>query len=263
MLVKGDICDAALVASAVDGADYVLHQAALPSVPRSVADPRASHEVNATGTLLVLIAARNAKVKRVVLASSSSVYGETPTLPKREDLPLLPLSPYAVSKLAAESYARVFHGVYALPAVALRYFNVFGPRQDPASQYAAVLPRFVAAALRGEPLRIYGDGEQTRDFTYVEDVVQANLRACFAEAAPGNVYNIAGGARVTVRGLAETVIDKTGSRSPIVLDPPRPGDIRHSLASIELAQSDLGYSRTVDLEEGVARTVGWFRQAQS
>lgn len=258
-LVTGDLRDADTVRAAVEGIDYVLHEAALPSVPRSVADPEASHAVNATGTLLLLQASRKATVKRVVLASSSSVYGETPTLPKHEALPLCPLSPYAVSKLAAESYAQVFYTVYGMETVALRYFNVFGPRQDPASEYAAVVPRFVSAALSGAPLRIFGDGEQTRDFTYVGDVVEANVRACLATAAAGKVYNIAGGVRVTIKELAETIVSLCGDKAKIEFLPPRKGDIKHSLASIERAAADLGYARAVTLRDGLERTVEWFR----
>lgn len=258
-LVTGDVRDADTVRAAVEGVDFVLHQAALPSVPRSVADPEASHGVNATGTLLVLQASRKSKVKRVVVASSSSVYGETPTLPKHEQLPLSPLSPYAVSKLAAESYAQVFHTVYGAETVALRYFNVFGPRQDPASEYAAVVPRFVSAAVSGSPLRIFGAGDQTRDFTYVDDVVQANVRACVAPTAAGKSYNIAGGVRVTIKELAETIVSLCGGEAKIEFQAPRKGDIKHSLASIERAAADLGYVRTVALREGLERTVEWFR----
>lgn len=262
-VVVGDVRDAKAVRDAMRGIDFVLHQAAIPSVPRSVADPESTNEVNITGTLNVLLAARDAKVKRVVVASSSSVYGETPTLPKVEDMPLDPLSPYAISKLATETYAKVFHGLYKLEAVALRYFNVFGPRQDPRSQYAAAVPNFVTAALAGRPLVIFGDGEQTRDFTFVDNVVRANVASCFAPKAPGAILNIAGGKRVTINHLANTIIGLAGSRSVLQHDPERPGDIKHSLASVEKAKEILGYNGGVSLEEGLRRTVEWYRRNES
>ena len=262
-VVVGDVRDAKAVRDAMRGIDFVLHQAAIPSVPRSVADPESTNEVNVTGTLNVLLAARDAKVKRVVVASSSSVYGETPTLPKIEDMALDPLSPYAISKLATETYAKVFYGLYKLEAVALRYFNVFGPRQDPRSQYAAAVPNFVTAALSGNPLVIFGDGEQTRDFTYVDNVVRANVASCFAPKAPGAIMNIAGGKRVTINELATTVIQLAGSRSVLRHDPERPGDIKHSLASVEKAKEILGYNGGVGLEEGLRRTVEWYRRNES
>ena len=208
----------------------------------------------------VLIAARDLKIKRVVIASSSSVYGETPTLPKVEEMALDPLSPYAVSKLAAEAYGKVFHGIYGLPVTSLRYFNVFGPRQDPTSQYAAVIPNFVTAALTGRPLRIYGDGEQTRDFTYVTNVVRANVGSCFAPAAAGAVMNIAGGKTITVKAIAEKIRALAGSSSQIVHEPSRRGDIRHSLAGIERAGKILGYNRIVSLDEGLEKTIAWYRK---
>ncbi len=260
-LVDGDVRDAQAVRAAMRGVDYVLHQAAVPSVPRSIADPETTNRVNVEGTLNVLLAARDAKAKRVVVASSSSIYGETPTLPKHEELALEPLSPYAVSKAATEHYARVFHGVYGLPTVALRYFNVFGPRQDPSSQYAAVIPNFVSAATSGGPIRIYGDGEQTRDFTFVTNVVRANVGSCFAAGAVGKAINIAGGRRVTVNELAALVLRLTGSGSKVMHEPARAGDIRHSLASVERAGAILGYNRIVDLEEGLRRTIAWFRSS--
>ena len=259
-VIVADVRDAAAVRDAMRGVDFVLHQAAIPSVPRSVADPDSTNAVNVTGTLNVLLAARDAKVRRVVVASSSSVYGETPTLPKVEEMALDPLSPYAVSKLATETYAKVFHRLYGLEAVALRYFNVFGPRQDPASQYAAVVPNFVTAALAGRPLRIYGDGEQTRDFTYVDNVVRANVVSCFAPEAPGAVMNVAGGRRISVNELARKIVEQAGSRSTIVHEPARAGDILHSHASVERAMKILGYNRLVELDEGLRRTVGWYRK---
>ncbi len=259
-IVTADVRDAQAVREAMRGIDYVLHQAAIPSVPRSVADPESTHEVNISGSLNVLLAARDAKVKRAVVASSSSVYGETPTLPKIEDMALDPLSPYAVSKLATETYAKVFHGIYGLPTVALRYFNVFGPRQDPASQYAAAIPNFVTAALAGRPLKIYGDGEQTRDFTYVTNVVRANVGSCFVDAATGQIMNIAGGRKITINTLAEKIIQLAGSASKIVHEPERRGDIKHSLASVERAGAILGYNRIVGLDEGLERTIAWYRR---
>ena len=262
-VIIGDVRDTKAVRDAMRGMDFVLHQAAIPSVPRSVADPASTNDVNITGTLNVLTAARDAKVKRVVVASSSSVYGETPTLPKIEDMPLDPLSPYAVSKLATETYAKVFFGLYGLEAVALRYFNVFGPRQDPASQYAAAIPNFVTAALAGRPIRIYGDGEQTRDFTYVDNVVRANVLSCFVPDAPGAIMNIAGGKRITVNDVARTIIKLAGSSSVLAHEPSRPGDIRHSHASVEKAHKILGYNGLVPLEEGLRRTVEWYRKQET
>ena len=262
-LFVGDIRDMQTVRAAMHGIDYCLHQAAIPSVPRSVSDPESTNAVNIDGTLNVLIAARDAKLKRVVVASSSSVYGETPTLPKHEELALDPLSPYAVSKLATETYAKVFFGIYGLPTVALRYFNVFGPRQDPNSQYAAVVPNFVTAAITGSPIRIYGDGEQTRDFTYVENVVRANVGSCFSEKAPGQVINIAGGDRVTIKQLAQKIMTLAGGKTQIIHEPARSGDIKHSLASVERARAVLGYNRTVNLDEGLRRTVEAYRRQLS
>jgi nucleoside-diphosphate-sugar epimerase len=253
-VIEGDIRDAATAARAVDGADYVLHQAAMPSVPRSVADPYGSNDVNVSGTLRMLDAARRAGVRRFVFASSSSVYGESETLPKREDMPPAPISPYGLQKLCAESYCRLYHRLYGLPTVALRYFNVFGPRQDPASEYAAVIPRFVAAIRAGTSPVIYGDGEQTRDFNHVDNAVQANLRACEAPAAAcGAAYNVGCGSRVSLNELVAILAELAGRRVAVEHAPPRPGDIRHSLASIDEAGRQLGYGPTVDLREGLRR----------
>jgi UDP-glucose 4-epimerase len=257
-LIEGDIRDADTVHRAVQGVDYVLHQAALPSVPRSVADPLTTHAVNATGTLNVLLAAREANVKRVVYASSSSVYGDNPALPKREEMPTHPLSPYAVSKLAGENYCRAFYQVYGLPAVVLRYFNVFGPRQDPASPYAAVIPKFIAALLRGESPTIYGDGTKSRDFTYVANVVQANLLACEKDEAIGQVLNVACGERHTLFDLYSELVELTGKALPPVFAPARPGEVKHSLAAIEQAAQVLGYAPQVEWHEGLRRTVEWY-----
>jgi len=243
-----------------EGVDYILHQAALPSVPRSIADPLASNDSNVTGTLHLLIAARDAGVKRVVYASSSSVYGDNPTLPKREDMSPAPKSPYAVSKLAGEYYCRVFAQAYGLETVCLRYFNVFGPRQDPASQYAAVIPKFITALLRDEPPTIYGDGHQSRDFTYVSNVVRANLLAATAPDVSGRVFNVACGERYTVLDLVAVLTEILGTHITPVHTAPRPGDVRHSLADITAAREALGYRVEVNFHEGLRRTVAWYRE---
>ena len=253
--IQADIRDPAALAQAMRGVDYVLHQAALPSVPRSVSDPLASHECNATGTLNLLIAARDAGVKRVVYASSSAVYGDSPTLPKREDMPTDPLSPYAVNKLAGEQYCKTFTLVYGLPTVSLRYFNVFGPRQDPNSEYAAVIPAFARAMLEGRRPTIYGDGLQSRDFTYVSNVVAANLLACEREEAVGKALNIACGQRITLLELVEKLNSVLGTKLQAVMEAGRKGDVKHSQADISGARARLGYSCEVDFEEGLALTV--------
>jgi UDP-glucose 4-epimerase len=245
------------------GVDRVFHQAALPSVPRSVEDPAATNRVNVEGTLNVLRAARDAGVHRVVVASSSSVYGDGAGI-QREDQPVSPLSPYAVSKLAAEQYCRVFARVYGLPTVALRYFNVFGPRQDPTSEYAAVIARFVRAALSGESLPVHGDGQQSRDFTYVDNVVLANCRAADSERAVGEVFNVAGGQRHSVLDIATELgrlLAPSGIRVGWYHAPPRPGDVRHSLADIEKARRLLGYEVVVGFPEGLRRTLAATRAA--
>lgn len=257
--ITGDIRDLKVVQQAVEGVDYVLHQAAVPSVPRSVKDPLVTNSANVDGTLNILIAARDAGVKRVVYASSSSVYGDTPILPKREEMRPTPRSPYAVSKLAGELYCQVFYHVYGLETVALRYFNVFGPRQDPKSQYAAVVPKFITALLRGEPPTIFGDGEQSRDFTYVENVVEANLLAAKAPGVAGQVFNIACGERLTVNQLAAILSEIIGVNLEPEHVPPRPGDVRYSLADISKARKLLGYEVKVDVREGLEQTVKWYR----
>jgi nucleoside-diphosphate-sugar epimerase len=257
-LVEGDLRDLDCVLGATRGCEVVLHHAALPSVPRSVADPLASHAVNATGTLHVLLGAREHGVRRVVYASSSSVYGANPTLPKHESAALLPMSPYAAAKLAGECYCASFGEVYGLETVALRYFNVFGPRQDPASEYAAVIPKFIAALQAGEAPTIYGDGEQSRDFTYIENVVDANMAALVAEGAGGQVVNVACGQRTTLNELVARLIDQLGSDVQPVYWPARPGDVRHSLADVTRAFEVLGYIPRVDLAEGLARTVAGY-----
>lgn len=258
-ILEGDIRDTAMVRRAVRGITHVLHQAALPSVPRSIEDPGSSHAVNATGTLNLLIEARDAGVKRFVYASSSSVYGDSPEQPKVESMPTAPLSPYAVSKLAGEFYCRIFHSLYGLETVSLRYFNVFGPRQDPTSQYAAVVPNFVKALASGRPPIVFGDGLQSRDFTYVENAVDANLKACEAPAqACGRAYNVACGDRVTLLDLLNLLERVTAKAVPPVHEKPRPGDVRHSLADIGEARRLLGYEPRVPLEEGLRRTVAAF-----
>lgn len=257
-LIEGDIRHPETAFRAVAGMDVVLHQAALGSVPRSIADPLTTHEVNATGTLHLLIAARDAGVRRFVYASSSSVYGDTPLLPKVESMPPQPLSPYALSKLAGEVYCKLFHRLYGLSTISLRYFNVFGPRQDEASEYAAVIPRFAAALLEDRPLTVYGDGLQTRDFTYVANVVEANLLAINSEAA-GEVCNIACGAKYSLLELAHALGEVLGKKPVINHHPSRPGDVRDSFASIEKARQLLGFQPVVQFREGISATADWFR----
>lgn len=257
-LIEGDIRDPQVTARAVAGVDYVLHQAALGSVPRSVQDPITSNEVNVNGTLNMLWAAKQAGVKRFVTASSSSVYGNTPQLPKEEAMSPNPISPYAVSKLACERYTMSFHAVYGLPTVALRYFNVFGPKQDPLSQYAAVIPRFITAIKKGEAPVVYGDGEQSRDFTFIENVVQANLLACTAPAAPGQFMNIACGDRYSLNTLLQLLAEIIGKDVRPIYQAERSGDVKHSLASIERAKKVLGFSPAVNFRDGLKRTVAWF-----
>ena len=256
---EGDLRDAALVRRAIAGVTHVLHQAALPSVPRSVAEPLQSHEVNASGTLGLLLAARDAGVRRFVYASSSSAYGDVPTLPKIESQPTAPLSPYAVSKLAGEQYCRIFTPLYGLETVSLRYFNIFGPRQDPQSQYAAVIPRFVTAVQRGGSPIVYGDGLQSRDFTYIDNAVQANLLACDAQSsAAGLAYNVACGASATLLEVLKLVGTILGKPVRPVHEAARAGDVKHSLASIDLARRHLGFEPKIGLEEGLRRTVAAF-----
>ena len=255
--------------AACNGVDYIFHQAALPSVPRSVLDPISSNESNIDGTLHLLVAAREAlqrdgRLKRIVYAASSSAYGDTPTLPKHEAMLPLPISPYAVTKLAGELYMQSFQRVYGLPTVALRYFNVFGPRQDPTSQYSGVMAKFIRAMLRDEQPTIYGDGEQSRDFTCIEDVVSANLLACSApaEKVAGRVFNIACGRRITLNQTFQALKKIIGYTGEAAHGPERAGDIKHSLADISQAQELLGYQPRVPFEEGLKRTVDWYRQQQ-
>ena len=257
-LIEEDLRHFDAVRKAAAGVDYILHIGALPSVPRSVADPILSNDININGTLHVLEAARQQGVKRVVFSSSSSVYGDTPTLPKQEDMPLNPLSPYATHKATGELYCRVYHNIYGLETVCLRYFNVFGPRQDPNSQYAAVIPRFITTLHSGGQPTIYGDGEQSRDFTFVENVVAANIAASTAPNAAGEVINIACGARITVNELAQKIGVMLGKKAAPQYLPGRAGDVKHSLADISKAQRLLNLSNLVELETGLQRTIEWF-----
>jgi UDP-glucose 4-epimerase len=259
-LVEGDAQSYERVHNAVRGCDVVFHQAALPSVPRSIQDPLTSNAANVTGTLNVLLAARDEGVERVVYASSSSVYGASTELPKRELMPALPISPYAVAKLAAEGYCRAFHQVYGLQTVALRYFNVFGPRQDPSSQYSAVIPRFILAFLGDETPVIYGDGEQSRDFTYIDNVVEANLRAAEADQVAGHVFNIATGSRISLNAMLDQLRSLTGKAIEAEYLEPRAGDVKHSLADISLASDGLGYAPKVDFAQGLRKTFDWYAE---
>lgn len=258
-LIEADLAVADL-GRILRGVDRVFHLAAVPSVPRSVKDPFKSHTSVVTATLRLLIAARDVGVRRLVLSSSSSVYGNSEVSPKHEGMPPRPLSPYAVAKSAAEGYARVFSGLYGLRTVALRYFNVFGPGQDPVSAYAAVIPRFIRSALASEPLTVYGDGSQTRDFTYVDNVVDANLRAADADAPVGAVFNVAAGQPHTVNELVAMLQEIIGRPVTVTHAEARPGDIVHSHANIDAARHHLGWSPTVDLREGLRRTVEWYRR---
>jgi UDP-glucose 4-epimerase len=257
-LVECDIRDRERMERVVRGMDYVIHLAALPSVQRSVEDPLTSNDVNINGTLNLLVAARDNGVRQFVFASSSAVYGEKPRLPKTERMIPSPLSPYALSKLTGEYYCQIFNQLYGLKFVALRYFNVFGPRQDPGSEYAAVIPRFITALLREEPPIVFGDGEQSRDFTFVENVVDANCRACQSEAAAGNIMNIAVGSRISLNQLLDRLRVIMGTDIEAVYDAPRPGDIRHSFADISRAKRFLGYSPAIEIEEGLKKTIDWF-----
>ncbi len=261
-LIRGDVRDLSVVRRAVRGTDYVLHQAALASVPRSIDHPLETNQVNVEGTLNLLQAARESGTKRFVLASSSSVYGTSPRLPKRESARPRPISPYAISKFTGEQYCRVFFQLYGLQTFCLRYFNVFGPRQDPNSQYAAVIPKFILALLNGKRPVIYGDGRQSRDFSFVSNVVQANILACRTPLAGGQIFNVACGRRYTIDDLAARLSRILGFRDEPVHADPRPGDVRHSLADITRARKMLGYRPQVSFQEGLERTVAWFRRAR-
>ncbi|MGA2509563.1 MAG: SDR family oxidoreductase [Candidatus Acidiferrales bacterium] len=254
----GSIIDLAAVQSACKGADYVIHLAARTSVPKSVADPIETNKVNIDGTLNVLVAARDAKVNRFVYAASSSAYGETPTLPKIETMAPEPISPYGVTKYVGELYAQVFGRVYGLENASLRYFNVFGPRQDPTSQYSGVLSRFMLAVIEGQPPVIYGDGDQSRDFTYIDNIVDVTLRACEAGGASGKVFNGGTGARITLNEVVKLLAKVTGKKIQAKYEPPRTGDIRDSQADISLAEKVLGYQPLVHFEEGLKRTWEWY-----
>jgi UDP-glucose 4-epimerase len=258
-IVRGDIRDLATVERAAAGADVIFHQAAMRSVPRSVADPLGANLTNVNGTLHVLEAARRAGARRVVYASSSSVYGDRPELPKREDQPPAPISPYAVSKAAGEQYAAVWHRLYGVETVGLRYFNVFGPRQDPASEYAAVIPRFILWALRGQPLEVHGDGEQSRDFTYIDNVVEANCLAAEAPAASG-AFNVGCGERVSLLQIIARLETLLGHPVERRHAPARAGDVLHTLADVDRAKRLLGYTPLVPFAEGLERTVDYFRR---
>jgi UDP-glucose 4-epimerase len=257
-LIEGDLSSSDDLRAALHGIDYVLHQAAIPSVPRSIEKPLESHEANATGTLRLLHLAAEASVRRVVYASSSSVYGANPELPKSESMATEPLSPYAVSKLAGEHYASVYHRLHGLPTVSLRYFNVFGPRQDPSSPYSGVVSRFLDAIVSRTPPTIHGDGGQTRDFTYVENVARVNIAACHRPEAAGGVYNVGCSARVSILELWKTMAELAGSKLQPRFAEARSGDVRHSLADVSRARRDLGYEPAIDLREGLRRTLSHY-----
>ena len=259
--LEGDVADLAVATRAVQGVDFVLHQAAIPSVPRSVEDPITSNRANIDSTLNILVAARDAGVKRVVYAGSSSAYGNTPTLPKNEDMPTNPLSPYALQKLVGEQYMQMFTSLYGLETVTIRYFNVFGPRQDPSSPYSGVISVFAKALLNNSAPTIYGDGEQTRDFTFVANVVDGVLKAVKAPGASGHVINVATGSRISLNRLFTSMRDMIGSRVEAKYGPTRAGDVKDSIADITKAGTLLGYEPTVSLEEGLKKTIDWYRSA--
>lgn len=258
--IEGDMGDRRIARSSMKDIEVVLHQGALPSVPRSVEDPAATHRhcVNATFTLL--LAARDAGVKRFVYAASSSAYGDSPSLPKVETMPASPLSPYAAAKLAGEYYSSIFFRVFGLETISLRYFNVFGPYQDPSSQYAAAIPAFVTAILKNEKPTVYGDGEQSRDFTYVENVVQANLLAAGARHTSGEIVNIACGQAVTVNEIIDLINHIEGKNIKPIYTDPRPGDVKHSLADVSLAEKLIGYKPNIPFREGLRRAIDWYRE---
>src|SRR5271156_4007929 len=262
---EADILDLDAMHKACEGVDYVLHQAAIPSVPKSVLDPLGSNRANVDGTVNVLVAARDAKVKRVVYAASSSAYGDTPTLPKREEMTPDPISPYAVAKLASERYMISFYRCYGLETAALRYFNIFGPWQDPSSPYSGVLAKFITQMLAGKPPTIFGDGEQSRDFTYIDNAVEANLLACKvpAQQVAGKVFNVATGRRVTLNETFKLLQQLTSFSASPIYEAERGGDIKHSLADISEAEKHLGYKPKVNFEEGLRRTVEWYRSSRA
>jgi nucleoside-diphosphate-sugar epimerase len=260
--IEGDLADLAVAERAVRGVDFVLHQAAIPSVPRSVSDPITSNRSNIDATLNVLVAARDAGVKRVVYAGSSSAYGDTPTLPKREEMPTNPLSPYALQKLVGEQYLAMFTRLYGLDTVTIRYFNVFGPRQDPGSPYSGVISLFISALVDGRQPIIYGDGGQTRDFTYVANVVDGVLRACHAPGIAGRTMNVATGGRISLNELLSTLCDLLGVKATAEYREARAGDVRDSQADISMAKQLIGYTPTVDLREGLEKTLAWYLAAR-
>jgi nucleoside-diphosphate-sugar epimerase len=259
--LEGDLADLPFAANAVAGCDYVLHQAAIPSVPRSVKDPIASNRANVDATLNVLVSARDAGVKRLVFAGSSSAYGNTPTLPKREDMPANPLSPYALQKVVGEQYLQMFTRLYGLETVSIRYFNVFGPRQDPSSPYSGVISVFATALLENRSPKIHGDGRQTRDFTYIANVIDGVLRACEAPNASGEVINVATGGRISLIELFDEMKRIVGASVEPTFVEERPGDVRDSQADIRKAREILGYQPIVSFEEGLMRTIEWYRTA--
>ena len=258
--IEGDLAEIAVARRAVDGMEFVLHQAAIPSVPRSVAEPERCHRANVDGTLNVLLASRDAGIRRLVFAGSSSVYGNSATLPKREDMPPKPLSPYALHKLVGEQYAQLFTSLYGLETVTTRYFNVFGPRQDPSSPYSGVISLFIRALVDGRAATIYGDGEQTRDFTYVANVVDGVLKACDAPGAAGKIFNVATGGRISLNHLYRALQELTGRQIAATYAPTRVGDVRDSQADITAAREVFGFTPTVTFEDGLAKTLAWFRQ---
>jgi UDP-glucose 4-epimerase len=258
--MRVDLADAAAADAVVKGMNYVVHQAAVPSVQRSVQDPVGTNRSNVTATLNLLESCRKRKVRRFVYAASSSAYGDTEVLPKREDMTPHPLSPYALQKLVGERYCKLYSDLFGLETVSLRYFNVFGPSQDPTSEYSAVIPKFATRLLAGKPLTVYGDGEQSRDFTYVDDVVEANLLALKAPRAVGMVFNVGCNNRITLKQLIRLLEEILNVRAEVKYLPARPGDVRHSLAGIELAREYLGYEPQVTVKEGLRRTVKWFQE---
>jgi nucleoside-diphosphate-sugar epimerase len=261
--IKGSVADEALLDKILDGVEVVFHEAAIPSVPRSIEQPKQTHVASVDGTFSLLMAARDKRVRRVVYAASSSAYGDQPVLPKAEQMSPDPLSPYAVAKLVGEYYCQVFSRVYGLETVSLRYFNVFGPRQDPGSQYSGVVSRFISALLSGEKPVIYGDGEQSRDFTYIDNVVAANLSAASAKDASGKVINVANGQRITLNELLAELKDLTGKQDVTAeYRESRVGDVKHSLADITLARKFLGYESKVELREGLQRTIDWWKNSR-
>ncbi|HNW35164.1 MAG TPA: SDR family oxidoreductase [Candidatus Ozemobacteraceae bacterium] len=257
---EGSVCSEADCRDAVTGVDTIFHQAAIASVPRSVAEPERTHEVNLNGSLRLLVAARDAGVRRVVFASSSAIYGDDPVQPKREEMMPCPISPYGLHKLTVEYYLRMFHRLYGLETVALRYFNVFGPRQDPKSEYAAVIPKFITRMLQNQAPTVFGDGRQTRDFIYVGEVARANMLAAEAPDAPGRIINIAGGRQIDLLDLIATINDVLKTRIRPVMAAPQPGDVRDSSADITMAEKCIGFVPEVDVVAGLHRTIDWYRE---